>query len=79
MGTQTPARATLPEYLSIADAAAPGILNCHPDTIRRMVSRGELKAYRFGRLIRIKRDDLEKAMKPVTNAADLRGGDLDVA
>lgn len=44
-------------------------------TVRRMISRGELKAVRFGRNIRIKAADLLKALKPVTNAADLRGGD----
>lgn len=48
-------------------------------TVRRMISRGELKAVRFGRNIRIKASDLLKALRPVTNAADLRRGDIDVA
>lgn len=48
-------------------------------TVRRMISRGELKAVRFGRNIRIKAADLLKALKPVTSAADLRGGDVRVA
>jgi len=51
--------------LSIADAAKER--GCSTDTIRRMVSRGDLKAYRLGpRLIRIRRRDLERAMRPVT-------------
>lgn len=42
-------------------------LGCSRDTVRRMISRGELKAYRVGsRLIRIRRQDLERAIKPVT-------------
>lgn len=49
-------------------------LDCSRDTIRRMISRGELPARRFGRLIRIDPADLRKASKPITNAADLRGG-----
>lgn len=65
------------QWLSPNDAAE--ILDCTPLTIRRAISQGRLKAYRFGRLIRIKPADLEKAMRPVTNAADLRGGDVDVA
>lgn len=74
MGTPLKARAVGSDFLSIADAASPAVLDCHPDTIRRMISRGELRAYRVGRLIRIKRADLDKALKPVTNAADIRGG-----
>ena len=54
------------DMLSIAEASGPGFLNCHPDTTRRLIARGELPAYRVGRLIRIKRSDLERAMKPVT-------------
>lgn len=55
------------DLLSIGQVAGPNFLNCHPDTVRRMVSRGELKAVRVGpRLIRIRRRDLERAMKPVT-------------
>jgi len=52
-------------------------LGCSRDTVRRMIARGELKAYRVGkRLIRIRRRDLERAMRPVTRV-DLvtAGGD----
>lgn len=54
------------DMLSIAEASGPDYLNCHPDTTRRLIARGELPAYRVGRLIRIKRRDLERAMRPVT-------------
>ncbi|WP_428094836.1 helix-turn-helix domain-containing protein [Demequina sp.] len=64
--------------LSIAEASGPSFLNCHPDTTRRLISRGELPAYRVGRAIRIKRSDLERALRPVTRL-DLAtaGGGLD--
>lgn len=58
------------QYLSVQTAA--DRLDCSPITIRRMISRGELKASRFGRLIRITETDLAKAARPVTNAATLR-------
>lgn len=51
-------------------------LNVSPDTIRRMIARGELKAYRYGpRLIRIDPADLEALRQPVTSLAALRAGD----
>lgn len=46
-------------------------LNCSPWTIRRLIARGELRASRIGRLIRIRPVDVERAMKPVTKL----GGD----
>lgn len=53
------------ESLSIGQVASE--LGCSHDTVRRMIARGELKAFRVGaRLIRIRRRDLERAMKPVT-------------
>src|SRR5699024_5220415 len=39
-------------------------------TVRRMISRGELKAVKFGRNIRIKTTDLLRALNPVHNATD---------
>lgn len=50
--------------LSIESAA--GHLDVSPYTVRRMIARGDLKAVRIGRLIRIKPSDLERAMRPVT-------------
>lgn len=45
------------------------------DTIRSMIARGELKAYRIGpRRIRIDPKDARKAIRPVTSLAAVRGG-----
>lgn len=51
-------------------------LGCSQDTIRRMIARGELKAYRYGksRLIRIDPADLDKIRKPVTRINEMLGG-----
>lgn len=46
-------------------------LNCSTYTVRRLISRGQLRAVRAGRLIRIKPRDLERALRPVTSL----GGD----
>lgn len=54
-------------YLTVAQTAHN--LNCSPDTVRRMISRGELRALRFGRLIRIAVSDLQRAGRPVTSPA----------
>lgn len=54
------------ELLTMA-YVADDVLHCSQDTVRRMVARGELTAVRIGpRLIRIRRRDLERAMRPVT-------------
>ncbi|GAB3253190.1 hypothetical protein GCM10027425_12280 [Alteromonas gracilis] len=53
--------------ISIPDAAR--LHGVSTKTIRRMISRGELPAYRFGkRLIRIPMADLEAAMRPIPSA-----------
>lgn len=70
---------TLQKERSYTIAEVAEIEQCSTDTIRREIARGNLKAYRIGRLIRIRASDLEKARRPVTNAATLRGGDVDVA
>ena len=57
--------APAPENLSIGQVAVE--LCCSEDTVRRMIARGDLKAVRIGpRLIRVRRRDLDRAMKPVT-------------
>lgn len=48
-------------------------------TLRRMIARGELKAYKFGRQIRIKPADIEKALKPVTSLASIVEIDAELA
>lgn len=46
-------------------------LQCSHDTVRREISRGNLRAVKFGRSIRIRPDDLRKSLRPVTRL----GGD----
>ena len=60
-------------YLTIKSAAQ--FAGCSQDTIRRLVNRGELKAFRLGKsqVIRIRRTDLEKAFKPVTSLSQMAG------
>jgi len=49
-------------------------LQCSHWTIRRMISNGQLKAFRVGRLIRIRPEDLNRALKPVTTFTSAGGG-----
>lgn len=44
---------------------------CSTDSVRRMIARDELTAYRVGRLIRIHPRDADRAMRPVST---LQGG-----
>jgi excisionase family DNA binding protein len=44
-------RTTLEQHLSLSDVA--GIFNCHINTIRNLVERGELQAVKVGRACRI--------------------------
>jgi excisionase family DNA binding protein len=53
------------------DAAADEI-GASKRTVRRLISSGELRAYRIGKaVIRVDHDDLEKAFKPIV-ASELR-------
>ena len=51
-------------YYSMADAAE--LLDVTERTVRRQIASGQLRAIRFGRTIRIHRDDLQSALKPIT-------------
>ena len=67
-------RALAPQY-NLRQAA--DVLGVGESTIRRMIARGELRAYRYGpRIIRIDPADLRALGKPVTSLAELRGGDV---
>ena len=67
-------RPTVDRQLTIPAAA--DALATSPSTIRRLIARGELRAYRYGpRLIRIDPADLQAMRRPVTSLAELRGGD----
>ncbi len=63
-----------PIWVSINDAAE--LLGISHFTVRRMIQRGTLKAYRPAgtSAIRIRRRDLERAMKPIPAA---HSGNLD--
>ncbi|MGO8939116.1 MAG: helix-turn-helix domain-containing protein [Mycobacterium sp.] len=51
---------SLPD-MTIKDTA--GCLNVHPDSVRGMIARGELPAFRVGRVIRIRREDINAALE----------------
>jgi excisionase family DNA binding protein len=57
-----------PRWLSITGAAV--WVSLSAKTICRKVAAGELRAYRCGKTIRIKTDDLEAMMRPVPSAKD---------
>lgn len=60
-----------PELLTLQEAAQK--LSVSSDTVRRMIARGELPAYRYGpRLIRIDWADVKKARRAVTPTAAYR-------
>lgn len=72
MPTAADAKSTT-NQLTLTDAA--DWLNVSLPTIRRMIARGDLRAYRYGpRLIRIDPADLRAMREPVTPLAELRGG-----
>jgi excisionase family DNA binding protein len=51
------------------------VLHCNQVTVRRMIARQELNAYRVGRsqMIRVRREDVESLLRPVTDDADILG------
>lgn len=51
-------------YLTIPQVAE--VLSCSPDTVRRLIARGEIRAVRFGRLIRVAIGELTRAGRPVS-------------
>lgn len=60
-----------PEWVTLARAA--DHFDVSPDTIRRMISRGEVEARRFGpRLIRVRIPDVIAAARPLSYVG---GGD----
>lgn len=62
---------TLEKYLTRQDAAE--LLNVSTDTVRRLIARGELKAYKVGRAIRIDPADLRRVCKPIRTSAPMAG------
>lgn len=60
------------EWLLVEDVAAE--LKCTRRHVLNMIHRGELKAYKFGRLYRVHHRDLKRALKPVLTGV-AAGGD----
>lgn len=57
-----------PAYVGIYDAAT--YLDVTPKTVRRLITRGELRAYRLGkRRIKLKTADLDALLVPMGGAA----------
>lgn len=54
---------TLTTYLTIPEVAA--ALSCSRDTVRRLIARGEIRAVRFGRLIRVAASEVSRGGRPV--------------
>ncbi|WP_147915715.1 helix-turn-helix domain-containing protein [Ruania zhangjianzhongii] len=51
-------------YLTVPEVAE--ALSCSPDTVRRLIARGEMRAVRFGRLIRVATGEVARAGRPVS-------------
>jgi excisionase family DNA binding protein len=58
---------TITTYLTIPEVAE--ALSCSPDSVRRLIARGEMRAVRFGRLIRIATSEVTRAGRPVRRLA----------
>jgi len=58
------------EFLNIGEVAK--LLGLHEITIRRHIKRGDLKAVRVGRGVRVRKEDLEDFIKPITSGKDVR-------
>lgn len=53
--------ATRDEFLTVGDVAER--LRVHPQTVRTWIARGELRAIKIGRTVRIRRSDYEEALE----------------
>jgi excisionase family DNA binding protein len=49
------------EFLTVGDVAER--LRVHPQTVRSWIARGELRAIKIGRTVRIRRSDFEEALE----------------
>lgn len=48
----------MPKFFTIKEVA--DALQVHPSTVRRFIARGEISAYRVGRMVRIDSEELAK-------------------
>jgi excisionase family DNA binding protein len=57
---------TRTQYLTLAEAA--DLMAVSIKTLRRRIADGTIPAYRCGRVIRIRAEDLERALLPIPSA-----------
>src|SRR5699024_1749508 len=57
-------------YLTVPQVAE--ALSCSPDTVRRLIARGEMRTVRFGRLIRVATGEVARAGRPVSRPSRSR-------
>lgn len=66
--------ASLERQLTLPEVAE--LLGVSTSSVRRLIARGDLRAYRYGpRLIRVDPADLRAMREPVTSLAALRRGE----
>ena len=61
---------TTDEYLTVPEVAA--LWRCSPDTVHRAIRRGALPAFVDGRLVRVRRADLDAYMTARTTQTGAR-------
>lgn len=71
--TTLPAEQAIPR-ISLTRAEAAEAMSTSVVTLDRMINRGELRAYHFGRGVRIKAADLEAAMVPIPTVGTINAG-----
>ena len=59
---------TTETYYTLEEAAA--MLKFHPQTLRRWIRQGKLSAKRFGKQVRLRLEDLERAARPIRPESD---------
>ena len=68
--TTKPNRTTSRHMISLEEAAE--IIGCHPRTIRRRISEGQLTGYRMGlRILRVDQTEVENLLRPIPTGGAL--------
>jgi len=61
------------EYCTIKEVAE--IVGVHPNTVRNWIDNGDLKAYKLGKVVRIRKEDLEAFAKEIDGREDKKEED----
>lgn len=61
---------TSPAYLTVRQAAE--YLGCSEGTVRNWITAGEVPAYQWGRIVRLKRHELDAKLAPTITPAKAR-------